>query len=428
MRCNTSSSFVLTVLTLVASAASSTPVHGQNTPGPTESTAPEARRIFHLQSGQTIRVLAREKDGGFEYHGKEGWKSLAPGMVLSSELESDVLKEWNAKKAVAAPSDVAARTKLADWALSAGLAVEGLEEMTAVLALDPDRKEALDSLAAHADVMNVPKINLAGDLTPDRTADSLSALLRFGASVPGAARELAVIELGRAPRDEALQKELLAELRSKIVTRRSFAALALRRLLPGQAVKPLILHAVLDPSDEVRKDSSLALRTMNEPGVIVPIVRVLEKSPSSDLRRNAAEALGNAGYAAAVQPLVARLSAAASDAGSAGRVPHAHIFVGTQVAYIQDFDVEVAQFQAVADPKVNTLIEGSVLDAAVAGVQNGDVSAEVATARTSLERLTHASPGKTSKAWLAWWDANGSKWRSEDLSSPHTEGARSSGG
>ncbi len=139
--------------------------------------------------------------------------------------------------------------------------------MTAVLALDPDRKEALDSLAAHADVMNVPKINLAGDLTPDRTADSLSALLRFGASVPGAARELAVIELGRAPRDEALQKELLAELRSKIVTRRSFAALALRRLLPGQAVKPLILHAVLDPSDEVRKDSSLALRTMNAPGV-----------------------------------------------------------------------------------------------------------------------------------------------------------------
>jgi hypothetical protein len=30
--------------------------------------------------------------------------------------------------------------------------------------------------------------------------------------------------------------------------------------------------------------------------------------------------------------------------------------------------------------------------------------------------LTHASPGKTSKAWLAWWQANASSWRSEDLS------------
>src|SRR5207247_3241610 len=34
-----------------------------------------------------------------------------------------------------------------------------------------------------------------------------------------------------------------------------------------------------------------------------------------------------------------------------------------QRAYIQDFDVQVAQFQAVADPQVNVLNEGVVLDA-----------------------------------------------------------------
>jgi type II secretory pathway component GspD/PulD (secretin) len=33
-----------------------------------------------------------------------------------------------------------------------------------------------------------------------------------------------------------------------------------------------------------------------------------------------------------------------------------------QQAYIQDFDVEVAQFQAVADPQINVLHEGVVLD------------------------------------------------------------------
>src|SRR5207249_718137 len=152
--------------------------------------------------------------------------------------------------------------------------------------LDPDRKEALDSLAAHADAIHVPAL----DLSAERRQESLAALLRFGASIPGSARELAVLELGKLPRDEDLQKRLLAELRSNVLARRSFGALALRRLLPGEAVKPLILHSVLDPSDEVRRASSLALRALNEPGVILPLVRVLEKSGSSDLRRNAAEA------------------------------------------------------------------------------------------------------------------------------------------
>jgi general secretion pathway protein D len=40
----------------------------------------------------------------------------------------------------------------------------------------------------------------------------------------------------------------------------------------------------------------------------------------------------------------------------------AYVQVINQRAYIQDFDVEVAQFQAVADPQVNVLQEGVVLD------------------------------------------------------------------
>ena len=40
----------------------------------------------------------------------------------------------------------------------------------------------------------------------------------------------------------------------------------------------------------------------------------------------------------------------------------AYVTVVNQKAYIQDFDVEVAQFQAVADPQVNVLHEGVVLD------------------------------------------------------------------
>jgi len=40
----------------------------------------------------------------------------------------------------------------------------------------------------------------------------------------------------------------------------------------------------------------------------------------------------------------------------------AYVTVVNQRAYVQDFDVEVAQFQAIADPQINVLTEGIVLD------------------------------------------------------------------
>jgi general secretion pathway protein D len=40
----------------------------------------------------------------------------------------------------------------------------------------------------------------------------------------------------------------------------------------------------------------------------------------------------------------------------------AYVTVINQRAYIQDFDVEVAQFEAIADPQINVLTEGIVLD------------------------------------------------------------------
>ncbi|MFN0007442.1 MAG: HEAT repeat domain-containing protein [Planctomycetota bacterium] len=389
-----------------------------------EGDARELRRIVHLRSGQTVRGVTRFADGRWEYRGKAGWRQIEPSFVVRTELESEVLGSWREKKGATPPGNLDLRVQLADWALSAGLVQEGLDEMSNVLGFEPDHPAALESLREHSNVMSVPPITVP----PSQLPEAKQNLMRFGASIPSAARELAVLELGKLPRDEILRDELLAELRSRVDSRRSFAALALRRLLPGDGIKPILMHAVLDPSAEVRNASSLALRAAGEPGLILPLVRVIEKSQSAELRMRSAEALGNMGYKAAVQPLVARLASAQSDAGSPGRIPHANIFVGRQFAYIQDFDVEVAQFQAVADPQINVLIEGSALDAAVTGAQDMNVAVEVAAVRASLERLTGESPGKSSQAWLAWWEKNGSKWRSEELSRPQTEGAGTAGG
>jgi hypothetical protein len=397
----------------------------------TDADAREARRILHLANGQTVRVVSRKAGDLWEYRSKDVWKSVPASRVERVALEADVLRQWRALEAACDPvagrivqrGDVSRSVELVRWALDAGLASEGLSVADAILAIEPDQPQLLAILEGSDDV-SVPSL----DVAPAEIAAAQAALLRFGASMPPAVREYAVRELKRAGTTDSMREELARELASNVTSRRSFAALALRRMFPGAEVKPLVLHAVLDPSAEVRQSASLALRAVDEPGVIVPIVRVLDESSSPSLRANAAEALGHMHYAAAVEPLMNRLIAAnAPQSGGGSRIPHSSIFVGTQIAYIQDFDVEIAQASAIADPKINVLLEGASLEAAVQGVQQVSVSVEVATIRTALGRITGVNPGASSKDWIAWWQKNADAWRSADRSDPSKRAAPTTG-
>ncbi len=394
-----------------ASIAPNSEVQGSEAQGSTarDDTAgkeAERRRILHLAGGQSIRKLSRWTGDHWEFKEKDTWKPLDAQMVVGAALESDVLKEWHAMHDHADLRKADARAQLASWAATAGLMNEALEEVDGALAV----------LRSHW-FFTVPSLAVSADKL-DAAEDQV---MRLGAQIPGASREVVALELAKHPDRDRLRERLAKELRSNVVTRRAFASLALRRAFPGELVKPLVMHAVLDPSEEVRTGSALALRAAHEPGVCVPIVKVMLESKSGKLRTNAAEALGHMGYSAAVEPLVDRLMmAAAPGGGDSNRIPHANIFVGRQVAYIQDFDVQVAQFQAVADPQVNVLIEGSVQDSAVVGDLETDVVEETTTVRKSLERLTGELPGRSPKDWIAWWQKNGAKWRSEDLSRPKT--------
>ncbi len=375
----------------------------------------EARRILRLASGQAIRVVSRWRDGAWEYKGKSGWERLDPRIVAGVETERDILRLWRERRAKADLKDHEARVELARWAADEGLATEALAELDAVLAADPDHPRALAVLESRW-LLSVPSMEVPADA--ERTARE--ALLRFGSGLPPAAREVAVRELARARDREALRADLARDLWSPIVVRRSFAALALRRLFAGEEVKPLLVHAVLDASEDVRVGSALALKAANEPALVLPAIRALA-SPSVYVRANAATALGHMGYPAAVEPLISRL-AAAMQAGSDARAPHAHIFSGRQVAYVQDFDVEVAQFQAVADPQVNVLLEGNALEAAVIGAREESVAIEVVAIRQALENLVQCRPGGTARDWLRWWERESGKWRAADHAGPATAG------
>ena len=381
--------------------------------------AKELRRILTLANGQTIRVVSKFVDGHWSYKNKKGWQELQPGMVTRAVDESAALAQYNNTAKLVDKKNLGARVELAHSAIGLGLVQEALTELEGVLAVDPDHAGAIATLQ-NADLMKVPAVAGAQD-----EAAAREALIRFASPLGAAPREIAICELGKSTDKQALQEALAKDLGSPVVVRRSFAAHALRRLCPGTSGKSLLLHTVYDPSADVRLACAQAVKLSGQEAWIVPLVRTIEDSSSSTARANAAEALGVIGNLAAVAPLIARLASPAQ-ATSTGRIPHSHIFVGKQTAYVQDFDVQVAQFQAVADPVVNVFVEGMVTDAAVDGVQDIQFQVENATIRTALSKLTGERPGDSNKAWVAWWKANGERWQRGERGEPQT-GARREG-
>lgn len=372
------------------------------------------KRVLHLAGGSTLRRVARKVDSGWEYKQGGKWVSLPAGAVTDTALEKDVARELD-RRLKEADGDVDQRAAAGDWALEAGLLEEGLTQLEFVFQDDPDHAAARAAVGRHADRFAVPRVPYGCSAADD----VVEGLVRWAAGRAHASRELALIELAKVGDRDGLAALLGGELENGSVRRRSFAAHAIRRLYPGEAVKPLLVHAVLDTSEDVRKQSAYALKQVGDEALAVPVIRALGSS-NGRVRGHAAEALGHMGYKAAVAPLVATL-ARLQNLSSGHSVPHANIFIGRQFAFIQDFDVEVAQFQAVANPEVNVLVEGQVTDAGVRGVERIDtVVHSRRVIMNSLRQLTGANPGRGANDWLEWWEDNKSAY----LDAPRTRGGR----
>jgi hypothetical protein len=372
----------------------------------------ELHRILHLAGGGVLRAKSRWTGSAWEYRTQNQWASVPAAAVLRVELERDVLAEAKALARQVPKDDAGARARLADWMLRAGLVDEGVAELERALEIDPDQAGALA-------LLREPPVPIR---VPGAEAEELEEAIRLAAIAPRSLQECAAAALGRREDPASVMKALDDALESHSPRIRAFAALATRRLDPSANVKDLLGRAVLDGSEAVRTEAARALRDTTEPAVAIPVIRALGSS-SPAIRSNAIEALGVMRFPAAVAPLVSRLaSLSAAQGGGSWRAPAQHIFVGKQVAYIQDFDVEVAQFAAVADPQINTLIEGSVLDVRVIGVTETTVAVESRRIRQALGQISGASPGESNRAWLDWWERNKGEYgvKSAPAAAPRT--------
>jgi hypothetical protein len=408
-----------------------------------EDAARDRRRILHLRSGEIVRSRCRFQNETWELWQKATWQPLPADAVLRAVDEKVVLDQADRLERQTR-GDPLARAALAEWMVRQGLYAEAVEQLDRVLEEAPDCEPALALLPRIA-----PHFDLGFDLEPGESTGSktgeepgpepvpFEVLLRHGARGGACIQELVILRLGaplglpsgqdleegsqeqrEALGQGALFAHLRASLKSSSPGMRAFAARALQRLYPGRAIGELSARAVLDSSSEARRAAVGALRAAvrNEGEEIAsPMLSCLANQHGA-VRTNAIQALGDLGLRSSVAPMMAHLAALSAASGSF-RPSASHIFVGKQIAYVQDFDVEVSQNAAIADPSINVLHEGSVLDVRLLSVSApGMLAREGRCLREALSKLTGTTLG-TNKAWLDWWAQNRSRYE-EPKSAP----------
>jgi hypothetical protein len=229
--------------------------------------------------------------------------------------------------------------------------------------------------------------------------------------------------------EESAQKALLAlgspDVRTRELARKSLAALPAARLVrpcmltlergpvpsrlyatetlagtkSDESLTALIRASIMDVSPEVRAAATDAVKAADHPDAIFPYVRAME-SPYAPVRMNAVAAVGALGDIRGIETIIRRLK------GIHGGGPRVNIFVGRQMSYIRDFDVEIAQAAQIGDPIIGTLQEGVTLDVRVFSVEEDITTVERRLLYRSLKKITGEDLGEDTAAWVSWWKEN----------------------
>ena len=360
----------------------------------------DRRRVLTLADGGWVRARTRKLGQRWERRSGPVWEEVA-GEVVRARSERELLAQARRMQGLAPESDPAARSVLASWLLDQGLCQEALAELDRLLAGAPAYPAALRCLEDERLELELEGQPRAG------SAESVLALLLAGARSGPATRELCARRLAALEPALDLEAMIRAELVIAAPRRRVFAARLAQRLRPTSFLSELCDRAILDLAPSVREAAAQAMGASREVGILAPAIQALS-SEHPAIRLHATQAMGHMGFLAAVEPLVASL--AALQAGGPSSAVRANLFVGFQTAYVKDYDVEIAQAAAIADPILAVQDSGVMFD--VSAIAQITQVVEMQATMRSLHQLTGAAPGDGSpQAWLDWWAETQASWR-----------------
>ena len=177
---------------------------------------------------------------------------------------------------------------------------------------------------------------------------------------------------------------------------------------------------LLDPALHVRERAADLAKVHGKAKEAVAYLAGALENEDSDIRVRAAEAFTRIGEKDAIDVLVkAGPKAGVKEGGS----PRAHCAFLTQESYVRDFDVEVAQNAVIANPRVDVLQSGAVLDVAVHAVQIYRIEI-VHAYRKALKSLAGADPGPDPASWSAWRERLASTAGSAPVTSSRPSGTQ----
>jgi hypothetical protein len=282
------------------------------------------------------------------------------------------------------PNNVAGQFAAAKLAASKGLWTATRASLNRVLEIDPDHEEARALVASYAARF---RVNAFEGEKNNGDVKAVKDWLEKAGDDPVAA--VYAIEKTRTKSAEVVLRPALKALREpKPWARFAGANVVARCKFEPERIKPLYRAALVDAAPHVRRECVRALKGTNDPVFVGLFARNLYRAEQA-VRMTAAEALGELGMKEAIEPLLAAAS-------GEPRAPRSFISVTTQRAYVKDFDVEVAQGAIIADPIVDVVQDGSVLEASVVSIL-----IERRVYFTALRRLTGLAHGDDLNAWKA---------------------------
>jgi hypothetical protein len=330
------------------------------------------------------------------------------------------------RRAALEDGDASGLVRLAIWCRENGLSVEAKRCWGEALAADPDNTlarralgyEKVEGVWLRGDALRKARgfVRLNGrwalreeviayeakqresllrDEESKEAMERAAHLVRALGAADERSREAASLELSSLP-VETTFRPLVAALNSAVSTETRLGAVeVLSGYEPRDSLRPLVRASLMDDAEPVRDAALAAVKAYRLPGILAPYATALASS-RPELRTRAVKAIGGLGDVQGVGMLIRFWES------YGGGSPRSYIFEGTQLAFVQDFDVEVAQTAFIADPIVGTLQEGASLEVQVIGTVRKFTTAERQLIRRSLKSLTGVDQGDDVAAWLSW--------------------------
>lgn len=319
-----------------------------------------------------------------------GSRAITADAVVGEEALAPLLEQYQEQLQGLPQGFVAGHMALASWCADRGYLTGALEQLEIVLQAEPRNARAHAVAATLAAAWQLDPRE-----TAERPRDQRAFVRRLLDEIPARGFGPAAVAAAKAatlPAEDHLFRTALSALKHPQPSVRWMAARTLTRFRDEpQRIKPLYRMGLYDASAPVRDAATEALAVTQDEAFVRLFARGIDH-PHTGIRVHAIEALGALGQKAAVPHLIAALA----DGGGPVRN---NIAVTTQRAYLKDFDVEVAQGAVIADPIVDVVQDGAILDVAVV-----HVSIVRTRAAASLARLTGQRLGTDFAAWRRYWD------------------------